>query len=91
MSVRHIAIKTILFAALVAGGRLPARAQGCSACRAALESSEEGRQFVASLESGVLLLMGAPYVMIGAAGYAIVRAYRKGRSRNESGAEHAAE
>lgn len=73
--------QALLFTALVTGAVAPARAQGCSGCRAALEFSEEGRQLVKSLESGVLILMSAPYVMLGAIGFAIARAYRKNRVR----------
>jgi hypothetical protein len=84
---RRLAFQAVLLTALIGGVSIPARAQGCSGCRAALEFSEEGRQLVASLEGGVLLLMGAPYLMIGAAGYAIIRAYRKNRDRTEGGTE----
>jgi hypothetical protein len=74
---RRMIVRLVLVAALMAGTGVSARAQGCSGCRAALEFSEEGRQLVASLESGILLLMTAPYLMLGAAGFAIFRAYRK--------------
>ncbi|HEX4998969.1 MAG TPA: hypothetical protein VFY29_12130 [Terriglobia bacterium] len=79
--------KAALVAALFLGFQVvPARAQGCSGCRAALEFSEEGRQMMASLESGILLLMGAPYIMVGAAGFAIVHAYRKRRAADADAA-----
>jgi len=58
----------------------PGFSQGCAMCRRALESSPEGQGVAASFRSGILLLMGAPYVMLGGAGFAIFRAYRKKNS-----------
>ena len=49
----------------------------CAMCRTALESSPEGQALAGSFRQGILMLMGAPYLMLGAAGFAIYRAYRK--------------
>jgi len=52
-------------------------AQGCSACRAALESSPEGKTLAASLANGILLMLALPYGLISIFGFLIYRAYRK--------------
>jgi len=70
--------RTVLFVlVLIILMQAPGFSQGCAMCRRALESSPEGQGVAASFRSGILLLMGAPYVMLGGAGFAIFRAYRK--------------
>ena len=56
--------------------QVPGSAQ-CAMCRRALEASPEGQALAGSFRHGILLLMGAPYLMLGATGYAIFRAYKK--------------
>ena len=56
--------------------QIPGSAQ-CAMCRRALEASPEGQALAGSFRHGILLLMGAPYLMLGATGYAIFRAYKK--------------
>ena len=52
-------------------------AQGCAMCRAALESSAEGRSIAAGLARGILLLLVLPYGLLTTFGFLIYRAYRK--------------
>ena len=46
-------------------------------CRAALESSAEGRSIAAGLARGILLLLVLPYGILTTFGFLIYRAYRK--------------
>ena len=52
-------------------------AQGCAMCRAALESSPEGKTIATGLARGILMLLVLPYGLIGTFGFIIYRAYRK--------------
>ena len=52
-------------------------AQGCAMCRAALESSPEGRLVATSFAHGILLMLVLPYVLFGIFGFVVYRAYRK--------------
>ena len=52
-------------------------AQGCALCRAALESSPEGRTLAASLAHGILMMLVLPYGLMATFGFIIYRAYRK--------------
>ena len=52
-------------------------AQGCSMCRAALESSPEGKAIAASLANGILLMLILPYGLMATFAFVIYRAYRK--------------
>jgi hypothetical protein len=56
---------------------LTAWAQGCALCRAALESSPEGKVLASSFAHGILLMMFLPYAIVGTAAFALYRAYRK--------------
>jgi hypothetical protein len=60
-------------------------AQGCSMCRAALESSPEGKTIAASLANGILLMLVLPYGLMATFGFFIYRAYRK-RSKESQNA-----
>jgi hypothetical protein len=51
--------------------------QGCAMCRAALESSAEGRLVASSFAHGILLMLILPYVLLAIFGIALYRAYRK--------------
>jgi hypothetical protein len=55
-------------------------AQGCAMCRAALESSPDGKTIAADLAHGILLMLVLPYGLLGTFGFIVFRAYRK-RSR----------
>ena len=46
-------------------------------CRAALESSPEGKTIAAGLARGILLMLALPYGLMGTFGFIIYRAYRK--------------
>jgi hypothetical protein len=52
-------------------------AQGCAMCRAALESSAEGRLVASSFAHGILMMLILPYVLFGIFGIIVYRAYRK--------------
>jgi len=52
-------------------------AQGCAMCRAALESSPEGKTIAAGLARGILLMLALPYGLMTIFGFVIYRAYRK--------------
>jgi hypothetical protein len=52
-------------------------AQGCAMCRAALESSPEGKSIAAGLAHGILMLLILPYGLLGTFGFILYRAYRK--------------
>lgn len=46
-------------------------------CRAALESSPEGKTIAAGLARGILMLLVLPYGLMTTFGFVIYRAYRK--------------
>ena len=52
-------------------------AQGCAMCRAALESSPEGKVIAAGLARGILMMLILPYGLMATFGFIIYRAYRK--------------
>jgi hypothetical protein len=52
-------------------------AQGCAMCRAALESSAEGRAIATGLAHGILMLLVLPYGLFAVFGFFIYRGYRK--------------
>jgi hypothetical protein len=52
-------------------------AQGCALCRAALESSPEGKAIATGLAHGILMLLILPYGLFGIFGFLIYRGYRK--------------
>ena len=54
----------VLAAALVLIAPPPAFAQGCAMCKRAL-SSPEGQQMVAAFRSGILVLLAAPFSLVG--------------------------
>lgn len=56
----------------------PIRAQ-CSMCRAALVSSPEGKQMMIGFNQGILLLLTAPFLVVGAVAFLILRAHRTGK------------
>jgi hypothetical protein len=55
----------------------PVFGQGCAMCRAALESSVEGRLVASSFAHGILLMLVLPYALFGIFGIAFYRASRK--------------
>jgi hypothetical protein len=60
-------------------------AQGCAMCRAALESSADGRTIAAGLARGILMMLSIPYVLLATFGFLIYRAYRKRSKEREEG------
>jgi hypothetical protein len=57
-------------------------AQGCAMCRTALENSPEGKALAGTFNYAILFLMGMPYALFGAVGFAIYRAYRQRSKKN---------
>jgi hypothetical protein len=49
----------------------------CALCRAAVESSEEGRAMAANLNRAILLLLGAPLLVSAAVAAAMLRSRRR--------------
>ena len=67
-------------------------AQGCAMCRAALESSPEGRTIAAGLARGILMMLVLPYGLLATFGFIIYRAYRKkSKERQENSYSYQAE
>jgi hypothetical protein len=56
----------------------PAAAQ-CAMCRRALQSPE-GQQMVAAFRSGILVLLAAPFTLVGVVATLVVRMQRRRRS-----------
>jgi len=54
----------------------PAFAQGCAMCRRAL-LSPEGQQMVAAFRSGILVLLAAPFSLVGVIAALVVRMQRR--------------
>ena len=59
-------------------------AQGCAMCRAALESSAEGRLVARSFAHGILMMLALPYALFGVFGFILYRAYRKRKQRQRN-------
>jgi hypothetical protein len=67
-------------------------AQGCAMCRAALESSPEGKAIAAGLARGILMMLVLPYGLMATFGFIIYRAYRKkSKERQENSYSYQAE
>jgi hypothetical protein len=67
-------------------------AQGCAMCRAALESSPEGKTIAAGLARGILMMLVLPYGLLATFGFVIYRAYRKkSKERQENSYSYQAE
>ena len=67
-------------------------AQGCAMCRAALESSPEGKAIAAGLARGILMMLVLPYGLMATFGFIIYRAYRKkSKERRENSYSYQAE
>jgi len=49
----------------------------CVMCATALASSPEGQALAGSFRYGIMILLVAPYIILGSIGYAIFRAFRK--------------
>jgi hypothetical protein len=73
----RIALFFLLFVVILLTAAQSTSWAQCIMCKTALESSVEGRALASSLRAGILLLMGAPYVMLGSIGYVIFRAFQK--------------
>jgi hypothetical protein len=58
-------------------------AQGCAMCRAALESSPEGKAIAAGLARGILMMLVLPYGLMMIFGIVIYRAHRKRAKEQE--------
>jgi hypothetical protein len=49
----------------------------CAMCVTALQNSAEGKLIAESFGIGILFLLAVPYVIFGAFGYTVYRAYRR--------------
>ena len=76
-------LKVTSFMAALALLDASAFAQGCAMCRAALESSAEGRLVASSFAHGILMMLILPYVLFGVFGIIVYRAYRKKSKQRE--------
>jgi hypothetical protein len=56
---------------------VPAARAQCALCRAAVESSEEGRAMAVKLNRAILVLLGAPLAVGTAVGAAVYRSRRR--------------
>jgi hypothetical protein len=70
-------LKVISLIGLMAILEASAFGQGCAMCRAALESSAEGRLVASSFAHGIILMLVLPYVLLALFAFALYRAYRK--------------
>ncbi len=69
-------LSALLFAGFVLAAVPPAFAQ-CALCRAAIESSDEGRAMAGKLNRAILLLLGAPLGVAGSVAAAMIRSRRR--------------
>jgi hypothetical protein len=78
---KRVAMKSklrILAMLVGAFGALPASGFAqCIMCSTALASSPEGQALAGSFRYGIMILLVAPYIVLGSIGYAVFRAYRK--------------
>jgi hypothetical protein len=70
-----LTVTSLVLTLLLSGAS--AFAQGCAMCRAALESSAEGRFVANSFAHGILMMLVLPYALFGIFGIIVYRAYRK--------------
>ena len=75
-----VAFAAFLFALLTPS---PAAAQGCAMCKRAL-ASPEGQQMVAAFRSGILVLLAAPFSLVGVIATLVVRMQRRRVNRDAS-------
>jgi hypothetical protein len=61
---RRPALAAAVLAAALLAAPAPLAAQ-CAMCKAALTSSEEGRQLSATLNRAILVMLAAPYLVVG--------------------------
>jgi hypothetical protein len=69
-------LSVLLLAGFVQAAAPPAFAQ-CALCRAAVESSAEGRAMAGKLNRAILLLLGAPLGVAGSVAAAMIRSRRR--------------
>jgi hypothetical protein len=72
----HALARFLLLVALLSGFATTAGAQ-CALCRAAVESSDEGRAMAVKLNRAILLLLGAPLGIAGTVAAAILRSRKR--------------
>lgn len=68
-------------AALVLFASTPAFAQGCAMCQRAL-STPEGRQMAAAFRSGILVLLAAPFSLVGVIAVLVLKMQKRRVSRD---------
>jgi hypothetical protein len=79
--------RALLFALAAAAVLVVAAASAdaqCAMCRAALESSAEGRALIAKLNVGILLLLAAPFGIAALVALAMARSQRRLRAPKEA-------
>jgi hypothetical protein len=76
-------LASLLFVGITRLLEASAFAQGCAMCRAALESSAEGRFVAGSFAHGILMMLILPYALLGIFGLIVYRAYRKKSKQRE--------
>lgn len=50
----------------------------CAMCRTALENSPEGQAMAEGFRQGIILLLAAPYAILGAIGIGVIRWWKNG-------------
>ena len=50
----------------------------CAMCRTALENSPEGQAMAEGFRKGIILLLAAPYAILGAIGIGVIRWWKNG-------------
>lgn len=55
----------------------------CPMCKKSLTESEEGRGLVGSLNTAIVLLLAAPFTVIGVVGAVAYRAHKRTRNEDE--------
>jgi hypothetical protein len=79
----RVAGVALVVAALALTWPSPAFAQGCAMCKRAL-LSPEGRQMVAAFRSGILVLLAAPFSLVGIIAALIVKMQRRRSAERSS-------
>jgi hypothetical protein len=59
----------------------------CPMCKKSLTESEEGRGLVSSLNTAIVLLLAAPFTVVGVVGAVAYRAHKRSQKENELHAE----
>jgi hypothetical protein len=80
---RRLAAIALLSVLVIGFFQIPAQAQTCAMCRAAIENSPDIKAMAPNINRGILFLMGVPYVLFGTIGIVVYRAHRKKKADAE--------